>query len=75
MPSLFFFFSNAGSFNMDFVNLERHSRDFVYEHKLNNIVSSMFDRHLIRGIFIYPNSSIQGPCLHVLLNYDQTPEG
>lgn len=44
---------------MDFVNLERHSRDFVYEYKLNNIVSSMFDRDLIRGTFIHPSSSIK----------------
>lgn len=57
---------------MDFVNLERHSRDFVYGHKLNNIVSGMFDRDLIRGIFIHPSSAIRRPCLHALANYDQT---
>ena len=60
---------------MDFVNLERHSRDFVYEYKLNNIVNRMFDRDLIRGIFIYPSSSIKRPCRHVLANYDQTSKG
>lgn len=60
---------------MDFVNLERHSRDFVYEHKLNNIVSSTLDRDLIRGIFILPSGTIKPPCLHALANYDQTSEG
>lgn len=55
---------------MDLVNLERHSRDFVYEHKLNNIVSRVFDRELIRDVFIHPSSSI-----HALANYDQTSKG
>ena len=60
---------------MDFVNLERHSGDFVYEDKLNNIVSTMFDRDLIKDIFIHPSISIKRPCLHILANYDQTSKG
>lgn len=50
---------------MDLVNLERYLRDFVYEYKLNNIVSRVFDRELIRDVFIYLSSFI-----YVLVNYD-----
>lgn len=55
--NIFFFFS-VGFFNMDFVNLESYLRDFVYEYKLNNIVSHTFDRDLIRGVFICLSSFI-----------------